>query len=333
MAAVIVSSITLIQPTETVKADDIVTYDVPSYSTREGLNSVAPQVSYEFQTSTEAEEYVVAIKVKEDSLLYVSSKRADDAFNPAACGTQVYTDRACGNKVFQGDLTDVSANGYAFVKAGTYYLRLFTDGKTSYGVTNPSKVEASFAAMPTKDVLTYKVKVDKTKTSATITFKNNIGMDILKGVKVANYGINISDFTSSCWTTGSEGITDLVFDDDNTATYTYKANGTYTFRLYIGKLHSWSAETGTSYTVKLDGIDDTKPTVSGVKNNKTYTKSVTIKATDKDSGLKSATLNGKTIKVSKLKSGYKVSKAGSYTLKVKDKAGNTKTVKFKIKKK
>ena len=72
--------------------------------------------------------------------------------------------------------------------------------------------------------------------------------------------------------------------------------------------------------------DKTKPTVKGVANNKVYKKACTITFSDKN-GVKSAKLNGKTIKNKK-----KVSKNGSYTLKVTDKAGNTNTVKFKIKK-
>lgn len=72
--------------------------------------------------------------------------------------------------------------------------------------------------------------------------------------------------------------------------------------------------------------DKTKPSVKGVANGKTYKKACTIKFSDKY-GIKSAKLNGKTIKTNK-----KVSKKGSYTLKVTDKAGNTTTVKFKIKK-
>jgi hypothetical protein len=79
-----------------------------------------------------------------------------------------------------------------------------------------------------------------------------------------------------------------------------------------------------TFTVK---VDSTKPTVAGVKNGKTYSKAVTIKFSDETSGIKKATLNGKTIET-----GKKVTKAGSYTLKVTDKAGNTKTIKFKIKK-
>lgn len=73
-------------------------------------------------------------------------------------------------------------------------------------------------------------------------------------------------------------------------------------------------------------IDTTKPSVSGVTNGKTYKKACTIKFSDKGSGVKSAALNGK-----KISSGKKVTKKGSYTLVVTDKAGNKKTVKFKIK--
>lgn len=71
-------------------------------------------------------------------------------------------------------------------------------------------------------------------------------------------------------------------------------------------------------------VDKKKPAVN-VKA-KTYTKAVTVKFSDKLSGIKKATLNDKTIKNKK-----KVSKKGTYKLKVTDKAGNTTSVKFKIK--
>lgn len=73
--------------------------------------------------------------------------------------------------------------------------------------------------------------------------------------------------------------------------------------------------------------DTTAPKISGVKSKKTYSKKVTIKFSDADSGIKSATLNGKEIK-----SGKKVKSNGNYTLVITDKAGNVKTVKFTIKK-
>lgn len=98
----------------------------------------------------------------------------------------------------------------------------------------------------------------------------------------------------------------------------FEKTGTYKFTI-------WTTTNKQSFKIKVDG---TAPTVSGVKNNKTYKKAVTIKFSDKHSGVKKATLNGKTIK-----SGKKVKKNGKYKLVVTDKVGNTKTVKFRIKKK
>ena len=72
--------------------------------------------------------------------------------------------------------------------------------------------------------------------------------------------------------------------------------------------------------------DETNPVVKGVANGKTYKKAVTIKFSDIDSGIKSAKLNGKSIK-----SGKKITKSGNYTLVVIDKAGNKVTIKFKVK--
>lgn len=76
--------------------------------------------------------------------------------------------------------------------------------------------------------------------------------------------------------------------------------------------------------------DSKKPEISGVNNKASYDKAVTLKVSDKDSGIASLTVNGKEIKASKYKNGYKVSKAGSYCVTVTDKAGNTKTVSFTI---
>jgi hypothetical protein len=100
--------------------------------------------------------------------------------------------------------------------------------------------------------------------------------------------------------------------------YTIKKAGRYTITV--------KDKAGNKATYKLT-IDKTKPTVKGVKNNGSYNKAVTIKFSDNKngSGIKKATLNGKTIK-----SGKKVSANGTYTLNVTDKAGNKTTVKFTI---
>lgn len=82
---------------------------------------------------------------------------------------------------------------------------------------------------------------------------------------------------------------------------------------------------GNSSRIKFR-IDTTKPSVSGVKNGKTYKKARIIRFADKGSGIKSAILNGQSIQT-----GKKISKKGTYTLTITDKAGNTKIVTFVIK--
>lgn len=72
-------------------------------------------------------------------------------------------------------------------------------------------------------------------------------------------------------------------------------------------------------------VDRTAPKVTGVANNKTYKGKVKVSVKDNVSGISKITLNGK-----KIKSGAKITKKGSYTLKAKDKAGNVKTIRFKI---
>ena len=104
-----------------------------------------------------------------------------------------------------------------------------------------------------------------------------------------------------------------------------------------GGTYTSSKTSSSSNTTKTSSNKDTKaPTVTGVKNNKTYKKNVKFKVSDK-SGIKKVTLKknsstAKKISVTKAKKGYTVKKNGKYTLKVWDKAGNQKTLKFAIKK-
>lgn len=88
-------------------------------------------------------------------------------------------------------------------------------------------------------------------------------------------------------------------------------------------------QSGKVCTVKTKGfmLDKTAPIIKGVKNNKTYKKSVTIKCSDTLSGIRQVKLNGKAVKKE-----IKIIKFGNYNLQVTDKAGNKKTIKFKIQK-
>lgn len=73
-------------------------------------------------------------------------------------------------------------------------------------------------------------------------------------------------------------------------------------------------------------IDKTKPTIKGAADGKSYKTARTIRFSDKGSGVQKALLNGKAIKT-----GTKVSKKGTYTLDVMDRAGNQKIITFQIK--
>lgn len=72
-------------------------------------------------------------------------------------------------------------------------------------------------------------------------------------------------------------------------------------------------------------IDKKKPAVKGVKNGKTYKKSVKVKCKD-NMKLKSVKVNGK-----KKKASFTLKKKGKYTIIAQDKAGNKTKVKIKIK--
>lgn len=72
-------------------------------------------------------------------------------------------------------------------------------------------------------------------------------------------------------------------------------------------------------------VDSTKPTVN-LKSGKTYKKGQKITFKDATSGVKSAKLDGKSVKT-----GAKVDKKGNHVLVITDKAGNQTKIKFKVK--
>ena len=127
---------------------------------------------------------------------------------------------------------------------------------------------------------------------------------------------------------------DLAFDISFKVTFPYKVVKTN------GELSADQKTVEWSYTsVKDDSklyayaADKTKPAVTGVKNGKSYKGKVTVKVSDKDSGVKSAIIkNTKTGKTyAKFTSSKKVTKKGKYSVSVTDNMGNKRTVKFTVK--
>jgi hypothetical protein len=84
---------------------------------------------------------------------------------------------------------------------------------------------------------------------------------------------------------------------------------------------------GNSSTVKFR-IDATTPKIKGVSNGQITKKKVTLRFSDKDSGVKSVKINGKKANTKKVT----LKKAGTYKVIATDKVGNKITVKFRIKK-
>jgi hypothetical protein len=328
-----ISFITVIQPTDTTYASNIDCINIPMYSTINTLLDADTNVSCTFETEHSYEEYEVAVRLSRMSLVVLSVNFGNTDSNHGSA--QLYTDKACTKKVFDSTLGS-TGSAYEILDAGTYYLKIWTDAD-SY-LKNASTVNAVIGALPLNRVLGYTTEISDDGKTGTVTFRNYVG-EYIHEVDIADSAIN-SQYASESKYWGSQlwvstkkpsGTTLLTFDNNDKATYTFTKNGTYTIRI-VTKEYTTSID-AISYQVEFNGIDETAPKVTGVKNGKTYTKAVTIKASDSGSGLKSATLNKTKVKISKLKNGYKVSKNGKYTLKVTDKAGNTKTIKFTIKKK
>ena len=89
--------------------------------------------------------------------------------------------------------------------------------------------------------------------------------------------------------------------------------GSYTFTV-------WTTNNCKTFTVKVDG---TEPVVKGAADGKAYNKNITLKFSDKESGIKSAKLNNKSIKTN-----AKITKEGKYKLVVTDKIGNVNKINF-----
>lgn len=263
--------------------------------------------------------------IDEDSLVKITvfaQGLATANYNAAEDPVCLYSNSSMSNKVkrFSQDETAVM-----FLDAGTYYMsaRLLHDqeGEAKF------RFNFTVGAVPVSNLIKVSQELSANKDSVTVSV-NADGFGKVKALQYVNKLVTFDNIDSKTvwyetdgysWYNEVEGTTLL---DGGDTTFTVKNNGTYTVRVT-------DTEFGLSYSVpfEVSGIDTTAPVISGAANGKTYKNAVTIKFSDKESGIKTATLNG-----SAVKTGKKISKAGSYTLKVTDKAGNTKTIKFKIKK-
>jgi hypothetical protein len=331
MAALMVGILTTVSGSEAKAADDSVTaYTVPEISSTEELNSISAMYTTHasVESGADAEYSYFQFSVNEESWVYFTGSMSNNKHNGGQIHVNIYSDAAMTNPVGEyGWGYWESTKEFAGILAkGTYYARVSVKF-ANYDSPFESDINVIAGAIPTSKLIDPKVSVAKNQAKATVTFADVLG-SMAKDVQYREGNISkIYNESSSYWKksissglyTGAKDAYILQLEGDSYS-FTVKKNGAYTILV--------SDNYGNYYStvVKINGVDDKAPAVSGVKDGKVYKKAVTIRFSDQKSGIKKAVLNGKAIK-----SGTKVSKNGKYTLKVTDNAGNVKTIKFQLK--
>lgn len=316
-------------PLKVVTIDNVSEYDEKlEWNTMSHDLTENPQFNY--YKFTIPEDSIVRFDVRDD-MLYADGKVSD--YSGMAGTFSIYSGKSLTDEVLEySDRInymgiDGSENAMFTMKKGTYYVK---ENVKLYNYQYPAHQEPQIAitAIPKSKAMTFDYKVKSGK-SVTMKFRSNLDNWTQFGFwgkwsandKVPIFpDINGFDFTDPI-----DISKPFAFDASDSGNYNdtlvFRANYKYQSRIW-GYKNSSVVQPGATFILKIDKY---APTVKGISNGKTY-KSAKIAFKDA-SGVKSATLNGKSVK-----SGVKVTKAGSYKLVVRDKHGNTKTVKFKIKK-
>lgn len=184
----------------------------------------------------------------------------------------------------------VKFNGYD-KSSDTYYLEdnsiLTKEG--SYTITLKDALNNAY---------TYSVQIDKTA-------------PVVTGVLDGSYNKGTVRFTI----TDNTKMTNTLNGSTCGSTVTVSNNGKYTIV---------SKDAAGNTTKVVFTKDDEPPTFSGMKEGKKYKRNVSVSVKD-NTEIDYITVNGE-----KVPNGYIIKKSGFYTVRVKDKCGNTSTVKFEV---
>ena len=260
-----------------------------------------------------------------DSWVYLTGNYS--AYSHDGAGTRVdfYYDSALDSRAggFGWGYWQYDSEFTGFLKKGTYYAAATTT-KENYQENFSGNVNIIAAAIPAADIFDFHVKPASCRKSAGVSVMDVLG-SYAKSVQWRRGAVSPANVDSSLYwkkrtTSGPEDAA-VLYSDNGEYAFIVAANGRYSMMVEDMSGSRYSA------VVKVTGIDDKKPAVSGIKNGRTYKKAVRIRFSDKQSGIKSALLNGR-----KISSGRKVSAPGSYKLIVADKAGNRVVIKFCIRK-
>ena len=278
--------------------------------------------------------------IAEDAWVYLGTGLSLNNHEGVTVKIKLYSDAAFSKETGSYDYgywTSKSDNEFTDVlKAGTYYGHIQTN-HANYGDFE-GNINLKGVAIPLKNLIKTDYKVSKDKNKATVTVSTGLG-ELFNFAQFRNGKIGSdADKNATYWgrrnsfgwiNSGDRKAVEIKLNDNNTMKFDVKKNGYYTVRVtdkyMVDTIYAEKKATSFSKFFKVKGIDDKAPVVRGVKNGGSYRSGVKILFSDKDSGIKSAKLNGKPVK-----SGVTVSARGSYKLVVKDKAGNSGIISFKI---
>ena len=276
----------------------------------------------------------------EDAWVYLGTGLSLNNHEGITVKVKLYSDAAFSKETGYFDYgywTTKSDNEFTGVlKAGTYYGHIQTN-HANFGDFD-GNINLKGVAIPLKNVIKTDYKVSKDKSKATVTVSTGLG-ELFNFAQFRNGKIGSdADKNATYWgrrnsfgwiSSGDRKAVEIKLNDNNTMKFDVKKNGYYTVRVtdkyMVDTIYAEKKATSFSKFFKVKGIDDKAPVVRGVKNGGSYRSGVKIVFSDKETGVKSAKLNGKPVKT-----GVTVSTRGSYKLVVKDKAGNISTVIFKV---
>lgn len=260
-----------------------------------------------------------------DSWVHLSGNYSLYSHDGAGTHVDIYSDSGLSSRIggFGWGYWQYDKEFTGFLTKGTYYA-VITTKKENYRQNFEGSVNVTAAAIPVSDIFGFHVKTAASRKTAIVSIEDALG-SYAKNVQYRKGNVSLTHVNDSAFwkKRATSGPDDAVI--------LFAGNGRYSFKATKNGFYSVMVEDtgGSRYSsaVKVSGIDDKKPAVGGVKNGRTYKKAVTVRFSDSQSGIKSATLNGR-----KISSGTKVSADGTYRLVVADQAGNKAIVQFRIRK-
>lgn len=303
-----------------VKAADAVNFEQVPITVLEDMTDFDTSVNLSWQidyaldrnAGVGEQTYYAKFTLPQDSIVRIKSNtEKEKAFSNNKEFT-LYGNSSMGKALVTNDIGYGSGDDWLNLKAGVYYMKCRSELYMS-GTSNHT-IKVSIGAVPLSKAVTFTQTPNGNKTSVIVDVKQHFAEASVIRYEYAEGNVT----ASSSW--NGTGLKSPQF--------TVTKNGWYTVRIYVRSTVAWNQDMYYYVPINVKGIDTTAPKISGVSPNKYYKKAVTVKFSDTGSGIKSALLNGKSIK-----SGKKVKTDARYTLKVTDKAGNSKTVKFVVDKK